>query len=223
MYKYDYYSVYIFIEFRAGTILCLVNTERIESKPNEATQIMRGSADVLYIGNESIGVMPPFIAPFQGNEHERNTCLLQDSLQEGGGDQDIVPHEPQLQDSLQEGGRDQDVVPHEAYYQEYTWYYPIEEEGWDQSTSQLVVSLLSLLPRLPCDAELVIPPFILLPRLPCDAELVLGIVPYTKMKKSDTAFPAEKPSFPKKEQPRHLPTDIKDKEHGDLIYAEVRY
>ena len=164
---------------------------------------MCGSSDVLYIGNESIGVIPPFIAPFQGNEHERNTCLLQNSLQEGGGDQDIVPHEPQLQDSLQEGGRDQDVVPHEAYYQEYTWYYyPIQEEG--------------------CDAEFVIPPFSL-PRLPCDAELVLGIVSYTKMKKSDTAFSTEKPSFPKKERPRHLPTDIKDKEHGDLIYAEVRY
>ena len=165
MYKYDYYSVYIFIEFRAGSVLCLVNADRLER--NEATQIMRGFAEVLYAGNESIGVIPPFTAPFQGIEHERNTnCLVQDPLEEGGRDQDVVPHEAQLQDPLQEEGGDQDIISYQVQSQ---------PESIDNQ-SQFVSSL---------------------PSLPCDSEMVSDFDP--------------------------IFSDTKDKVHGDLIYAEVRY
>ena len=156
---------------------------------------MRGSADVLYVGNESIGVMPPFTAPFQGIEHRRSTnCLVQDPLEEEGRDQDVVPHEAQLQGPLQEEGGDQDINSNLVQSQ------PASIER--QSMLQFVLPACTL----PCDAKFVVP----------------GTLSYTMMKKSDIAFPAEEPSFPEIERP-NLPSDIKDKEHGDLIYAKVCY
>ena len=199
---------------------------------------MRGSADVLYIGQESVAIIPPFTTPFQEEERERNAnCLVQDPVAEEGGDQEnesfVVPRhriaekkeikqddemqylvtEKKVKDQINET----DVVLH----QPATDYQP---QLTLTKRRELVAPAADLQPRHTDAAETELSSNPILPNTIKEPVVNKPLNMYAD-RYVQASFSPGKPSFPindKIERPI-LPSDIKDKEHGDLIYAKVRY